>query len=114
MKNLAVITGIFNILAIIILMLGIFFKFENPKNKAVYGFVLVGGMISYMFLLSLYIVLDVLLKQKFISILMFVCVLSPFIIGYFVKYETLKKYTIIQILCFSISLFFFYFRYFNL
>lgn len=104
MNIITLITIILNIVAVLVLCAGLFHKFENPKNKAVYGYVIAGGMIPYMLALSIYVMTDVIISRNFWSILLILCVISPFIIGKLVKYETLKKYTIIQIFCFCISL----------
>lgn len=104
MNIITLITIILNIVAVLILCAGLFHKFENPKNKAVYGYVIAGGMIPYMLALSIYVVADIIVNRNFWSILLILCVISPFIIGKLVKYETLKIYTFIQILCFCASL----------
>ena len=97
-------TIVLNILAILVLCIGLFFRIENPKSKAVYGYAIAGGMIPYMLALSIYVLADVIINRHFWSILLILCVISPFIIGKLVRYETLKKYTFIQILCFCVSL----------
>ena len=104
MNIITLITIILNIVAVLILCAGLFHKFENPKNKAVYGYVIAGGMIPYMLALSIYVVADIIVNRNFWSIFLILCVISPFIIGKLVKYETLKIYTFIQILCFCVSL----------
>lgn len=104
MNIITLITIILNIIAILVLCIGLFVKFENPKNKAVYGYVIAGGMIPYMLALSIFVVADVIINHHFWSVLLFLCVISPFVIGRLVKFETLKIYTIIQILCFCASL----------
>ena len=104
MNVITTVTLIFNILAILVLCAGLFFKIENPKSKAIYGYIIAGGMIPYMFALSIFIIADMIINRNFWSILLFLCVISPFIIGKLVRYETLKKYTFIQILCFCASL----------
>lgn len=104
MNIITLITIILNIVAILVLCAGLFHKFENPKNKAVYGYVIAGGMIPYMLALSIYVISDIIVNRNFWSIFLILCVISPFIIGKLVKYETLKIYTLIQILCFCTSL----------
>ena len=104
MNIITLITIILNIVAILVLCAGLFHKFENPKNKAVYGYVIAGGMIPHMLALSIYVISDIIVNRNFWSILLILCVISPFIIGKLVKYETLKIYTLIQILCFCTSL----------
>jgi hypothetical protein len=104
MSIITITTIILNILAILVLCIGLFFRIENPKSKAVYGYAIAGGMIPYMFALSVFVAADVIIKHHLWSILLILCVISPFIIGKLVRYETLKKYTFIQILCFCVSL----------
>ena len=104
MNIISIITLITNILAILVLCVGLFFKIENPKGKAIYGYVIAGGMIPYMLALSIYVLADMIINCHYWSILLILCVISPFIIGKLVRYETLKKYTLIQILCFCASL----------
>ena len=104
MNIITLITIILNIVAILVLCAGLFHKFENPKNKAVYGYVIAGGMIPYMLALSIYVISDIIVNRNFWSIFLILCVISPFIIGKLVKYETLKIYALIQILCFCASL----------
>jgi len=104
MNIITFITIIMNIVAILVLCAGLFHKFENPKNKAIYGYVIAAGMIPYMLALSIYIISDIIVNRNFWSIFLILCAISPFIIGKLVKYETLKIYTFIQILCFGASL----------
>ena len=103
MKIFALITLIFNILTIIVLSIGIIHKFENPKNKAVYGYIIAANMIPYLILLSIFALLEIFTTHIFSTILFLFSIISPFIIGKLVKYETLQFYTVIQILCFLLS-----------
>lgn len=105
MNILTIFTFISNIFAILVLLFGLFYQFNNPKSKAAYGYWLFGSMVIYMLFLSLYIVYSAAFKHDFYSLMYVLCLVSPFIIGHFVKYETLKRYTILQILFFSVSLF---------
>ena len=95
---------IINILTIIILTIGLFCNFKQPKNKAIYGYLIACCMILYIITLSFVIIYGVFRKSFFYSFVLFLCIISHFIIGKLVKYETLKKYTIIQIMCYIISL----------
>ena len=85
MNIITLITIILNIVAVLVLCAGLFHKFENPKNKAVYGYVIAGGMIPYMLALSIYVMTDVIISRNFWSILLILCVISTFIIGKLVK-----------------------------
>lgn len=113
MTVITILTLIINIFAILVLIFGLFNKFNNPKFKAAYGFWLVGSMILYMLCLSVFIIYNVIFNRDIYLLTLIACLLSPFIIGHFVKYKTLKLYTIIQILCFGVSLFVIFCKYFN-
>ena len=95
---------IINILSIILILLGLFYNFKNPKNKALYGYSIVGCMLLYIITLSLVLLYGFWEKHYLFSLVLFLCVISHFIIGKLVKYETLKKYTTLQIMCYTISL----------
>lgn len=95
---------IVNIISIIILLIGLLCTFKQPKNKAIYGYSITGCMIFYIITLGLVSIYGFLVKQYLSSLVLFLCIISPFVIGKLVKYETLKKYTIIQIICFMVSL----------
>lgn len=95
---------IVNALAIFILLVGLFYNFEQPKIKAVYGYSIAACVIPYLVLLILIGMYGLVVNHNLYSLIVFLCVISPFVIGKLVKYETLKKYTFIQILCFCVSL----------
>ena len=96
---------IVNILSVILLLIGLFYNFKQPKNKAIYGYLIAGCMLLYIIVLGLTLIYGFLGKQYLYSLVLFLCIISPFIIGKLVKYETLKKYTTIQIMCYVLSLF---------
>ena len=95
---------IVNILSIIMLLIGLFYNFKQPKIKAVYGYLIAGCIIIYIITLSLILIYGFLGKHYLYSFVLFLCIISHFIIGKLVKYETLKKYTTIQIMCYVVSL----------
>lgn len=95
---------IVNILAIIVLLMGLLYNFKQPKIKAIYGYCVAGSMIMYIAILTIAAIYGLIVKHHVYSIILLLCVISPFIIGKLVKYETLRKYTIIQIICFTASL----------
>ena len=95
---------IINIILILVLLVGLFYNFEQPKIKAIYGYSIAGSMILYMLALIIVGIFAQLMNYKMQGLVLFLCVLSPFVIGKLVKHKTLKKYTVIQILCFLISL----------
>ena len=93
-----------NILSIIMLLIGLLYNFKQPKNKAVFGYFIAGSMIIYLAVLSFTAIYLLLANHYIRSLVLILCIISPFVIGRLVKYETLKKYTIIQIMCFTASL----------
>ena len=93
-----------NILSIIMLSIGLFYNFKQPKSKALYGYLIAGSIILYIVLSSLFAIYGLFIKQILYSLILFLCVASIFIIGHIVNYKTLKKYTVVQILCFIVSL----------
>ena len=95
---------IVNILSIIMFLVGLFYDFKQPKSKAIYGYLLVGCIILYIIALCLAIIYGLFGKHYLYSLILLLCISSHFIIGKLVKYETLKKYTTIQIMCYVISL----------
>jgi hypothetical protein len=104
MRIITQIAIIINILSVILLSIGFFHNFEQPKTKAVYGYSIAGCMLAYIVALSLITIYGIAVSHNLYSAFLFLCVISPFVIGKLVKYETLKKYTFIQIMCFVISL----------
>ena len=95
---------IVNILSVIVLLIGLFYNFKQPKNKAVYGYLIAGCMLLYIITLSLALIYGVLAKHYLYGFILFLCIISHFITGKLVKYETLKKYTIVQIMFYVVSL----------
>ena len=93
-----------NIVAIIELLVGLFYNFVQPKNKAIFGYSVVGSMLAYVILLGLFVIRGWISNVDLYCFILTLCAISPFVIGKLVKYETLKKYTIIQIIFFIISL----------
>ena len=96
---------IVNILSILMLLIGLFYNFKQPKIKAVYGYLIAGCILLYIITLSLTLIYGLFEKHYLYSFVLFLCIISHFIIGKLVKYETLKIYTTIQIMCYIISLF---------
>jgi hypothetical protein len=95
---------IVNIVSIIVLLIGLVHTFEQPKRKAVYGYFIAGTMLTYLFILTFLAVYELLVNRYLVFLVFVLCIMSPFIIGKLVKYETLKKYTIVQIMFFVLSL----------
>ncbi len=95
---------IINILSIIVLLIGLFHDFERPKEKAVYGYCITASMIMYLIVLIFVGIYGLAIKHNLYYIILFLCVISPFVIGKLVKYETLKIYTTVQIMCYIVSL----------
>ena len=95
---------IVNILSVILLLIGLLYNFKHPKNKALYGYLITGCIILYIITLSLALIYGFFEKHYLYSFVLFLCIISHFIIGKLVKYETLKKYTIVQITFYVVSL----------
>ncbi len=95
---------IVNILSIGMLSIGLLHNFKQPKYKAIYGYLIAGCMLLYIITLSLVLIHDFIGKHYLYGFVLFLCILSHFIIGKLVKYKTLKKYTTVQIMCYIISL----------
>lgn len=93
-----------NILSIIMLAIGLFYNFKQPKNKAMYGYLIVGCTILYILTLGIALIYGLFVKHYLFSLVLFMCIISHFIIGKLVTYETLKKYTVAQIMCYFVSL----------
>ena len=93
-----------NILSIIMLLIGLLYNFKLPKNKAIYGYSIAGCMIFYIITVGLALLYGFMIKHYLYSFVLFLCIISHFIIGKLVKYETLKKYTITQIIFYCVSL----------
>lgn len=102
---LVVLLAIFvNIAAIVGLLIGLFHNFEQPKSKAIFGYYVAGSMILYVVLLGLVVIRGWIIDHDFWCFILTLCVISPFLIGKLVKYPTVKKYTVIQIMVFIVSL----------
>ena len=95
---------IVNILSIIIMLIELFYNFKQPKNKAIYGYLIVSFIILYIITLGVVLIYDILQKHYLYGLILFLCIISHFIIGKLVKYETLKIYTTAQIICYVASL----------
>ena len=86
------------------LISGLFYNFKQPKNKAIFGYTITGCILLYIIVLGLALIYGFFGKHYLYSFVLFLCVISHFIIGKLVKYETLKKYTTVQIMCYVVSL----------
>ena len=86
------------------LLIGLFYNFKRPKNKAIYGYLIAGCVLLYIITLSLALIYGFFETHYLYSFVLFLCIISHFIIGKLVKYETLKKYTVVQIMFYVVSL----------
>ena len=93
-----------NILSILMFPIGLFYNFEQPKIKAVYGYLIAGCMLLYILMLGMALIYGLFVRHYLFSLILFLCIISHFIIGKLVTYETLKKYTVVQIMCYVVSL----------
>lgn len=97
-------TIIANVLSILILLIGLLYNFKQPKNKAIFGYSVVGSMLAYIVFLGLVVISWGISNLDLYCIVLVLCIISPFVLGKLVRYETLKKYTVLQIMFFTISL----------
>ena len=104
MRELALIIFVINLIAIIVLSVGFCYKFKKPKTRAMFGYCLVGSMFLYLISFVLITALEVFYHKNYVKLYFLIFIINPFIIGKLVKYETLKKYTVIQILFYVLSL----------
>lgn len=104
MKTLGIMAFLLNLTAIFVLSTGIIYKFKTPKTKAYFGYCLVGSLLLYLISLLVLMTADLIFKQNFKALYLMIFIIAPFIIGKLVKYETLKKYTLVQIFCYCVSL----------
>lgn len=95
---------IVNILSVILLPIGLIYNFDQPKYKAVYGYLIAGCMLLYILMLGMALIYGLFVRHYLFSLVLFLCIISHFIIGKLVTYETLKKYTIAQVMCYIVSL----------
>lgn len=93
-----------NILSIIMLPIGLIYNFKQPKHKAMYGYLIAGCVLLYIITLGMALIYGFVKTHYLYSLILFLCIISHFIIGKLVTYETLKKYTIVQIMCYVGSL----------
>ena len=99
-----IIAIIINLIAIIILSIGLFHDFTDPKHKAIFGYNVVWSMMLYVITISLSAIHQFIINHNSFGTILLLCAIMPFIIGKLVKFKTLKIYTTIQIICFLISL----------
>lgn len=104
MRIIEILAVVANILSVIILLIGLFHNFKQPKNKAIYGYLIAGCMLLYILTMFLASLKGFVEKHYLYGFILFLCIISHFIIGKLVQYETLKKYTAIQIMCYFVSL----------
>jgi len=106
MSSLLIAAKLINIVAILLFAVGLFFvcdKEVNTKHKAMLGVAMAITLALYILLLSLVAIFFALQgKIVALALILFVVVLFP--LGHYSKYETVKIFTILQILCFVLSL----------
>lgn len=78
-------------------------KVINPKFKAQLGLFLCGLMIIY-FLCLILTSLFGLILHNYLTLILLLFVITPFIIGYYASYKKIAKYTFIQLALLVISL----------
>ena len=114
MRIIEMLAIIVNIISIVVLLVGVFHSFQQPKSKEIYGYFITGSLLFYIITLGLVVIGGFITKHNLYSIILFLCVISPFIVGKLVKHQTLKKYTVIQIACFTVSLVTMFQKYLNM
>ncbi len=106
MKLVTFLAEFINIITIIVFLTALFCKFENPKRKAIFGYVVVASIIAYLIFMGLYLISTLVLVHDLRVLWMLLFMVSPFVIGVLVRYETLRLFTMLQILSFAGSLWF--------
>ena len=61
---------IVNILSIIMFLIGLFYNFKQPKNKAIYGYLIAGCMLLYIITMSLALIYGFLGKHYLYSLVL--------------------------------------------
>jgi len=101
--NLAIILNIILLFVYIFVFIRTFYYNPTPKQKAFLA--TITGVITILYIIALLIlVLFGIKNHNYIVSVFLLFIFSPFIIGHFVRYETLKIYSVIQIICFFASL----------
>ena len=96
---------VINAITILIFLTAYIFEFHysvNPKLKAICGLYSTVAMLLYLLSLIITVFYHIYYANAF-GMLLLPFIFMPFLIGRVVRYETLKKYTILQILCFIFS-----------
>jgi len=106
MNILIKIALITNIIQIILFLSGtilLFYKHATPKTRADVATANAIVLLMYFACFSV-LLIEGFLKGETIYLASIIFLIAPFIIGKLVRYQTLKKYSIIQFLVFSLSL----------
>lgn len=104
MQILLYITILLNIITILILFSGLLIKFKTPKNKALFGYFMIGVMFMFLIFSIICFVAEIFI-YNFINLnILFLCILSPFVIGHLANQKQITFYTVLQIIFFSFSL----------
>lgn len=96
MLYLSIVINVLLILCFIICYIYSLKKVINPKFKAKLGLFLCGLMIIYFFCLILTILFGFIF-HNYLTLILLLFVITPFIIGYYASYKKIAKYTFIQI-----------------
>ena len=92
-----------NLLALIFFSIALYFASSNNQKKtSPWGLPMALSLIAYMVLLFAYVIVC-LIGQNYMASILLIYILIPFVIGHYAKYETYKKFSFIQILCFALS-----------
>jgi len=103
--KLTVIINVIQIILFIIATFALFYKNTLPKTKADIATINAVTLLLYC-ICFLILFIAGFLKDDLRYLFSVIFILMPFVIGKFVRYQTLKKYSILQLLMFCISLFY--------
>lgn len=107
MKLLTLLSFIITVIAILSLITGLVINNKSdidPKKKASVGLFIAFSMHIYIFLMCITGLFG-LVKHYYLSVILLLFAVIPFIIGYFSSYRRIKLYTVYQIVSHIISLF---------
>ena len=104
MQVLYIIAIIMNTLTILFFSLGLAFKIKNIKPNVMLGYLIAFGLLICIILNIVICLLNIYFSKYLNSFILVILSIIPFIIGYKVKFETLRLYTVLQILNLLINL----------
>lgn len=106
MRIFIYLTILVNLISVLFFITGLVYNFQTPEKKASFGYYLLSSMYLFLIFLFLLIFAEIFIMHNYNILPFVICLISPYIIGYFAKYNTYKFYTIVQIIIFLINLHF--------